>query len=303
MDFEQALGALPNPGQKRLAVAAAADTYVLRAVAEAAGRGMITPLLCGDIAQMQAAATNANIDIGGYTLIQADDEAQAALAAVRLIREGQADMLMKGQMQTATLLRTVLDKETGLREGNGTLSHVSILHSPILKRMLLLTDAAMVTYPDLKTKVALIENAVRAARGLGMQAPKVAALAAVEVVNPDMQSTVDAALLTMMNRRGQIRDCAIDGPLAMDLALSQEAVAHKGVVSEVAGQADILLLHNIDAANSVLKTFTVAGDCLFGGIIMGASVPIVLTSRSDSAQSKVYSIACAAAICAKEVSS
>ena len=127
--------------------------------------------------------------------------------------------------------------------------------------------------------------------------PKVAVLAAVEVVNPRMQATVDAALLTMMNRRGQIRDCVVDGPLAMDLALSREAAAHKGVVSEVAGAADILLTHDIDVGNSVLKTFTLAGDCLLGGVVMGASAPIVLVSRSDVANCKLYSIACAAAIC------
>lgn len=299
MEYERVVGDLRTGNKKRLAVAGAEDTYVLRAVQAAAARGIVTPLLCGDADKIKRAAGAAGVDIAGWPVLDTSAEADSAAEAVRLVRQGEADMLMKGLMQTATLLRAVLHKESGLR-GAGILSHVSVLHSPRLERMLLLTDAAIVPYPDLKTKAALVGNAVRAARGLGMEMPKVAALAAVEVVNPDMQATMDAALLAVMNRRGQLGGCVLDGPLAMDLALSPEAAAHKGIVSDVAGAADILLLHNIDAANSVLKTFTIAGGCLFGGIVMGASAPIVLTSRSDSAQSKLYSIACAAAICEKE---
>jgi phosphate butyryltransferase len=159
--------------------------------------------------------------------------------------------------------------------------------------MLLLTDAAMVSYPDLSAKVKLIENAVLVAIGLGIETPKVAVLAAVETVNPAMQATIDAALLTMMNQRGQIKNCIIDGPLALDLAISKEAARHKGITSDVAGQADILLFHNIEAANSTLKTFTNAANCMFGGVVLGAFAPIVLTSRSDSEENKLYSLACA----------
>lgn len=298
MDYEQIMAGLHTGHRKRLAVAAAQDSYVLGAVDQATRRGLITPILVGDSAKIEAAAKEAGIDPTGMEIIDAADEAQAAATAVRLVREGRADMLMKGLMQTATLLRAILNKETGLRKSS-VLSHVSVLHSPILRRMLLLTDAAMVPYPDLPTKVEMIHNAVEVAHGLGIALPRVAALAAVEVVNPQMQATVDAALLTQMNRRGQIAGCVVDGPLAMDLALSEEAARHKGVVSEVAGRADILLAHDIDVGNSVLKTFTHAGGCLFGGILMGAAAPVVLTSRSDSPQSKLYSIACAAAICGK----
>jgi len=176
------------------------------------------------------------------------------------------------------------------------LSHVSIIESPVLDRMLLLTDGAMVPAPGLKEKVSIVENAVLAAKGLGIENPKVAPLAAVEVVNPNMPVTLDAAALTVMNLRGQIRGCVIDGPLAMDLAISKEAVSHKKIASPVAGVADILLFHNIEAANSVVKTFTNAGKSVFAGLVMGASAPVVLTSRSDSDQSKLYSIACAAMI-------
>lgn len=279
-----------------IAVAAAEDDAVLHSVCEAWHRGVAVPILCGNPEKIQAIAKQEALDISSFEIVSAANPKEAAKAAVALVKEGRAEMLMKGLVQTADLLRAVLDKQCGLR-GNGVLSHVSILRSPILERTLLLSDAAMVPYPDLKTKVAILNNTTAAARGMGIQTPKVAVLAAVEVVNTDMPATMDAALLTMMNRRGQIKDCIVDGPLAMDLALSPEAVKHKGVVSEVAGQADILLMPNIEAANSTLKTFTVAGDCLFGGVLMGAAAPIVLTSRSDSSESKLFSIACAALIC------
>jgi len=278
---------------KTIAVAAAEDDVVLEAVTKAFEYGIAIPVLCGNSIKIKSIAQEKNINISKFEII---DTKNPANTAVSLVREGKADMLMKGLLHTAELLRAVLNKEKGLR-GQGILSHVSILHSPILNRMFLLTDAAMVMYPDLKTKIELVRNAVTAAHGMGIGSPKVAPLAAVEVVNSDMQATIDAATLTIMNQRGQITDCVIDGPLAMDLALSEEAVRHKGINSPVAGNADILLMHNIEAANSTLKAFTVGGNCLFGGIIMGAAAPIVLASRSDSEKSKLYSIACASSIC------
>jgi phosphate butyryltransferase len=218
-----------------------------------------------------------------------------AAAAVTLVRDGKADMLMKGLLQTSDLLRAVLNKENGLR-GGGTLSHVAAIHSEAMGKTWIATDGGMVMYPDLKTKAQLIESAVKVARGLGIEMPKVAVLAAVEMINPEMPATLDAAALTAMNRRGQIRDCIVDGPLAFDLAVSPGAVKHKKVESPVAGQADILLFPNIDAGNAVVKAMTNIGGCIFGGVVMGASAPIVLTSRSDSDISKLYSIAIAASV-------
>lgn len=281
---------------KRLAVAAAEDDAVLSAVAQAYAKHLAVPILCGDERKIKELAEKARIDISPVEIRHCPTAAEAIMTAVALVRENRADILMKGLVQTADLLRAVLNKETGLR-GEGVLSHVCILDSPILKRRFLLTDAAMVTYPDLKTKLELIKNAVTVARGLGVQQPKVAALAAVEVVNPDMPSTLDAAALTLMNRRGQIKDCIVDGPLALDLALSEEAARHKGVSSEVAGRADILLMHNIEAGNATLKAFTHGGNCLFGGLVMGARAPVILNSRSDTDASKLFSIECAAAVC------
>ena len=296
MDFERIIDRVKPNGIKTVAVAAAEDDAALKAAAAAYKMGIAVPLLCGDAAAIKGVADREGLDISAFEIVQAEASG-AAKRAVALVREGKAQMLMKGSLQTSDLLRAVLDKEHGLR-GNGVLSHVSILHSTILNRQILLTDAAIVMYPDLKTKIKLIENAVAAASGLGISCPKVAVLAAVEVINPDMPATLDAASLASMSRRGQIKGCVIDGPLAMDLALSEEAARHKGIDSPVAGKADILLFHTIEAANSALKVFTHAGNCLFGGAVIGASAPIILASRSDSDQSKLYSIACAASIAA-----
>jgi phosphate butyryltransferase len=281
--------------RRKMAVAAAEDGSVLRAVSAAYQRGLVTPVLCGSEKKIKEIAENMQLDIAAFEIINCETAREAVGAAISLVREDRCGILMKGHVKTADLLRAVLDKEKGLRNGS-ILSHVSILDSPILKRRFLLTDAAMVTYPDLGRKVELINNAVKAARGLGIQNPKVAVLAAVEVVNPDMPATLDAAALTAMNRRGQLAGCVVDGPLAMDLALSEEAARHKNVASEAAGRADILLVPNIDAGNMALKAFIYGGKCLFGGLVMGARVPVLANSRSDSAESRLFSIECAAAI-------
>jgi len=295
MEFSALLAQAKLPAPKTVAVAAAEDALVLEVLAEARRQDIATAILCGNAAKIRQLAARQNVDISAFEIIDTADERQAAVAAVRAVREGKADMLMKGLMQTSNLLKAVLDKEQGLR-GSGLISHVCVMYSPILDKMLFLTDGGMVTYPDLSAKVKLIENAVAAARGMGVDIPKVAVLAAVETVNPDMPPTLDAALLTVMNRRGQIKGCVVDGPLAMDLAISAYAAEHKGVESPVAGQADILLFPNIESCNCSLKVFTCAGNSIFGGVVMGAAAPIVLSSRGDSLQNKLYSIACAAKI-------
>jgi phosphate butyryltransferase len=295
MDFAALLAQAKPPKRQTVAVAAAEDSVVLQTLVDAYREGIADAILCGDETRIKDTAQAEGLDISPFTIIHATDERKAAAAAVSAVREGKADMLMKGLLQTSSLLKAVLDKEHGLR-GSGLISHVSVLYSPILDRQLFLTDAGMIPYPDLQAKAKLIENAVRAARGMGIACPKVAVLAAVETVNPDMPPTLDAAALTLMNRRGQIKGCVVDGPLAMDLALSPYAAEHKGVQSEVAGIADILLFPNIEAGNCALKVFTCAGNGIFGGVVMGAAAPIVLSSRGDSEQGKLYSIACAAKI-------
>lgn len=292
------MGSLDIPRQQRVAVAAAEDDVVLKTLAEGHRRGLIEPLLCGDQAAIEKTARELSLDISKFDILPAASVREAAGLAVSLVREGRADILMKGLIQTADFLRAVLDKERGLR-GPGTLSHCTIMRSPFLGRPVLMTDAALIPYPDLATKVKIIENALIVARGLGIEKPGVAPLAAVEVLNPDMPATVEAAALTVMNQRGQIKGCVIDGPLAMDLALSEEAARHKGLKSEVAGRADILLFHNIEAANNTVKALIYGGGALGGGLVVGAACPIVIASRSDSEQGKLFSIACAASLSAR----
>ncbi len=295
MELNSLVQKLKTGEPKRIAVAAAQDDVVLKAVVEAYKLGIAVPILCGDIEKIDSIARMNNLDISAFEIIETDSDLQSAAIAVSLVKSGRADMLMKGLLQTADLLRAVLDKEKGLRTG-GILSHVAVVHSDRMDRTWFVTDGAMVMYPDLKTKQQLINNAVVVAKGLGIETPKVAPICAVETVNPDMQATLDAAALHSMNERGQIKDCIVDGPCAFDIAVSAEAAKHKKVTSPAAGCADILLFHNIEAANSTVKAMTNIGECLFGGVIIGAAAPIVLTSRSDSDASKLYSIAIAASI-------
>ena len=239
------------------------------------------------------------MDLSQFEIINEEDVKKATLLAIKLVSTGEADMVMKGLVDTATFLRSVLNKEIGLRTGN-LMSHVSVFDIEGFNRLIFLTDAAFNTYPDLKSKVQMINNSVMVAKACGINEPKVAPVCAVEVVNPDMQATVDASLLSKMSDRGQIKGCIVDGPLALDNALSEEAAHHKGIKSPVAGKADILLLPNIDVANVMYKTLTYTSNSRNGGILVGTSAPVILTSRADSFETKVNSIALAALVADKK---
>ena len=280
---------------RRLAVAAAADEPVLMAVKNAANDGIVVPILVGETAKIKEIAASIDFDLTGIEIIEEANPAKASVIAVSLIKDGKADILMKGLVATAPLLKAVLDKEKGLRKG-GTLSHFTIFESPYYHKLLGMTDAAMNIAPELNDKVAIVNNAVEAYHRLGVKNPKVAILAPVEVVNPKMESTVDAAMLTVMNKRGQIKGCTIDGPLALDNAVSKEAAEHKGIVSDVAGDADIMVAPDLNAANILYKSINFLGGASAAAVIMGAKVPVVLTSRADSERSKMLSIALAAAM-------
>lgn len=289
--FEQAkLGT-----KKRIAVAAAQDSHTLSAVSDAVELGWVDPILVGDANKIRSLIKEHSFKLEDTPIINAENDAASAETSVKMVREGQADVLMKGILETAVLLKAVLNKEWGLRSGN-LLSNIGILQSPFFPdRLFFVTDPGMVMYPDLNQKVGLIENAVKLVRSLGIEIPKVACLAAVEVVNPDMQATLDAAALTLMNQRGQIKNCIVDGPLAFDNAVSAEAAKHKGIISPVAGQADILLVPNIESGNILYKACTYLGGCeAAGGLFLGASAPIVSASRADSSRAKLLAIACAA---------
>ncbi len=281
------------PGEPRtVALAMATDAHALRAVSMAHQMGFINAILCGPESEIKSVATAHNIDVSAFKIIDCASDIDAATVAVSLVRDGRADILMKGLIHTADILRAVLNRDTGIR-GDGILSHVSVMYSPSRQRTLFLTDIAMVMYPDLDKKVQLIKNAVSVARHMGVDTPRVATLCAVETFNPKMQATVDAQALYEMNMRDEISNCIISGPIAFDIAVSPDAAVAKKYTGPVQGNADILLFDNIEAGNNTIKSMVQFSDWIFGGVIIGARAPIVLNSRSDSDVSKLFSICCA----------
>ena len=294
-NFDDLLTKLKVAKTKKLAVAVAQDEPVLEAVKAAKDRGIADAILVGDREKIEAVATKIDMDLSSFEIVHEADVKKAALKAIELVSSGQADMVMKGLVDTATFLRSVLNKEVGLRTGK-LMSHVSVFEIEGIDRLILLTDAAFNTYPDLKQKVQIINNSVMVAKACGIENPKVAPVCAVEVVNPDMPATIDAALLSKMSDRGQIKGCIVDGPLALDNALSEEAAHHKGITGPVAGKADVIMLPNIETANVMYKTLTYTSNSRNGGILVGTSAPVILTSRADSFETKVNSIALAAVV-------
>lgn len=282
---------LPQP---KVAVAVAHDVEVLRAVCEAHRLGLASPVLFGNRRQMLEIASNNKLEITHFEMIDQPDDVMATYMAVDYVHRGKADMFMKGVIDTATFLRAVLDRKVGLRT-ESLLSHVAVFEIPRFDRLVYVTDVAFVSYPTLSEKVALISNACGVARVCGIDCPRVAPLAAVEVVNPKMQATVDAAKLTEMCTKGQIKGCVVDGPLSFDLAMFPDAAQHKQSADrQIVGNADILLVPNIEAGNILYKCLAGLTDSRCGGILAGTKAPVVLTSRSDSAATKIDSIALAA---------
>lgn len=279
--------------KRRLIIAAAEDDNVLLSVKDAVENNIIEPIFVGNSQKIKEIAEEIKFDISNYQLIEENNPAKSAAIAVKIINEGGAEILMKGYVQTADFLRAILNKEFGLRKSD-LLSHIGFFEIPNYHKVIALTDAAQNIAPDLSEKVSIIKNAVDMFHHLGENNPKVAVLAAVEGVNPKMQVTIDAAAITMMNKRGQIKGCTIDGPLAFDNAVSKEAAEHKGIVSDVAGDVDLLVTPDIEAGNCLYKSFTLFAGGTVAAIVLGAAVPVVLTSRSDSDRSKLASIALAA---------
>lgn len=295
-NFDELISKVKECSKKTLAVAVAQDDAVLEAVQAAKEQGIADAILVGDEEKIREIAAGLNMDLSDYQIINEPDNWQAALTAVKLAHDGVADMYMKGLMDTKSFLKSILDKEVGLRTGR-PLSHVAVFEVEGIKQLLFLTDVAFMTYPTLEDKVHIIENTVEVAHACGLECPKVAPLAAVEVVNPKMPATVEAAELTKMNEEGKITGCIVDGPLSMDIAIDPEAAAHKGASNrKVAGDADILLFPDIHAGNLVYKTLVHTAKVENGCILTGTKVPAILTSRSDSFQTKVNSIALAAVV-------
>lgn len=288
-----------NLPRMRVAVAAGEDPHTIEAVARGVTEPMIDATLTGHETHIKEVASEYKIDPAIFKIIDTPDEKAAAQKAVELVNTRKADFLMKGLMDSAVYMRAILDKEKGLLPAGKLLSHVTVLEVPSYHKLLITTDVAVLIAPDLKQKIAMIGYAVDIAHRLGIERPKVAILAAVEKVNPKMDATIEAAILTQMNRRGQIKGCIVDGPLAMDLAVSEESKHIKGVESEVAGDADVLIFPDIEAGNIFYKAVAHLAGAHLAAIVTGAKVPCVLTSRGDDEDSKFYSLALAALMARK----
>ncbi len=282
--------------KRKIAVAAAEDKPVLKSIMAAMKEEIVIPVLIGNKPEIEKIAQSIDFDLSGVQIFHNDKGAnESARIAVSMVKSGEADILMKGFVSTGALLKAVLDKENGLRKGK-ILSHVAFFESPYYHKLLCVTDVAMNMDPDFDTKLHILNNAVEACHNIGIEIPRVAVVAAVEVVNPKMEATVHAAMMKTMSDRKQFSDCIVDGPLALDNAVNKEAADHKGIVSEVAGDCDVILVPNLEAGNMFYKALNFMGGATVAAVIMGAAVPIVLTSRSDSESSKMLSIALAAAM-------
>lgn len=293
--FEELISKANQKNLKKVSVSNAQDEPVLQAVKAAKEQNIATAILVGDEAKIREIAASIDMDLTDFEIINEPDTEAAALKAVELVHNGKADILLKGLLETKTFLKSVLNKEVGLRTGK-MLSHVCVFEIEGINRLLFFTDVAFNTYPTLADKVNIINNAVEVAHACGIECPKVAPLCAVETVNPKMQPTVDADNLTKMYEGGDFKGCQIYGPLSMDLAIDPEAAVHKGVTNPVAGHADILLFPNIDAGNITYKILVRTAKVKIGNVLVGTSAPVVLTSRSDDFETKLNSIALATVI-------
>ncbi len=289
-NFDEMLEEIKKCDKKTVAIAAAHTPTAMEAAVMAKAENIANSIFVGDKATIENyLKENHPTMINSFEIIDTEkDIKKASEVAVKLVKDGKADILLKGKCDTATLLRAALDKEKGLRTGE-ILSDVLAYETP--EKIVLMSDGGINLYPELKDKISIVKNSVRVAKGLGYENPKVALLAAVEVVNPKMPATIDAALIAKMNQRGQIKGCRIDGPLAFDNAISMEAVRMKGIKSEVAGDADVLIVPNIESGNIFGKSLTYYCNYRVAHVVMGAKAPILIASRADNSETKMLSMA------------
>ena len=294
--FEEIFAELQSRGtRKRMVAAWGVDSHTIAAAAKAVGLGLADVTLVGDENMIADACREEGVDSGIFTIVHNPNELQAVAQAVQMVREGQGDFLMKGLCSTDKFLRAVLNKETGLLPPKGTLTHCTTLEIPSYHKLLFVGDVAVIPAPDIKQKQIIMECLVKTAQAVGVQKPKVAIIAATEQVLASQPATIEAAMLSKMVERGQIRGCVADGPLALDVAIDQESVDIKGLVSPVAGDADCLLFPNIESGNVFYKANSkLVPGVKQSGILVGAKVPCVLSSRADSIDTKLNSIAIAA---------
>ncbi len=294
--FADLIARVNDCGMKTVSVAVAQDSAVLEAVVAAKERKIANAILVGDEKKIREIADSLKMDLSGFEIINVEDMTEAAHMAVNLVHEGRADMYMKGLIDTKGFLKSVLDKGVGLRTGK-PLSHVCVFEVEGIDRLLFLTDVAFIPYPTLEDKVHIINNTLEITKACGIENPKIAPLAAVEVINPKMPATVEAGELTRMNKDGEITGCIVDGPLSLDLAIDPEAAKHKGATDRaIQGDADILLFPDIHAGNLVYKCLVHTAKVVNGNILTGTKAPVILTSRSDDFETKVNSIALGAVV-------
>lgn len=294
--FDELISRVTEIPMKKVSVAVAQDSAVLEAVRAAKDRNIADAILVGNEVKIKDVAKASGINIDDFELVHVEDDIEASLTAVKLVHDGKADMYMKGLIDTKNFLKSVLNKEVGLRTGKA-LSHVCVFDVEGIDRLLFLTDVAFIPYPTLEDKVSIINNTLEITRACGIECPKVAPLAAVEVVNPKMPVTLEAAELTQMNKDGKITGCIVDGPLSLDLAIDADAAKHKGATDrQIQGDADILLFPDIHAGNLVYKAMVHTANLKNGNVLTGTKAPVILTSRSDSMEVKVNSLVLGAVV-------
>ena len=291
--LDQIVDRVKGTPTKRLAVAVAEDPHTIEAVARAVKEKLVQATLTGDKKAIQKVADASKVDTGLFEILHEPDKAKALTLAIDKVRSGEADFLMKGLLDSSVYIRGIIDKERGLLPPGKLLSHVAVIQVPSWKKLIICGDVAVIPAPDLEGKIAILNYAIAVAHKLGIDKPKAAILSAVEKVNPKMPSTTEAAIISKMAERGQIKGAIVDGPLALDIAFSAESARIKGVKSPVAGDADILVFPNIESGNIFFKGSTYLAKGELGAVVVGATCPCVLTSRGDSDDTKFYSIALA----------
>ncbi len=292
--LDQMFDVLKNQEKKILVAAYANDSHTIGAVSKAVDLGIVEATLVGDEDTIKKVCAEENIDVNKFRIVQEADEQKAALKAVELINKGEGNLLMKGLVSTDKYMRAILNKEFGLMPPKAVLSHVTVMENPNYHKLMVCGDVAIIPQPDLKQKVAIANYLIQTARALGIDKPKLALVAATEQVSPSMEACVDASIISKMGDRGQIKNAYIDGPLAIDVAIDPKSAQIKKIKGEVAGDADCLLFPNIDAGNVFYKTNTKLAKAELGAMVVGAKAPAILSSRGDSTQTKLYSIALAA---------
>jgi len=292
--LDQMFDLLKSKPKKRLSVAFANDAHTIEAVYTAVEKGIIDATLTGDEAFIKKVCQEHQMDAGKFEILHEPDELKAATLAVKLINEGKAGLLMKGSLSSDKYMRAILNKNSGITNEGAVLSHVTVMEFPAYHKLLTIADVAIIPQPDLKQKIKMVSYLVAVAKAIGVEKPKVAAIAATEQMLPGMPACVEGAILAKMSDRGQIQGCIVDGPLSLDAAIDMESVQIKKVTGPVAGDADCLLFPNIESGNVFFKGGTKLAGAELAAYVAGARVPCVLTSRGDSALTKTYSIALAA---------